>query len=329
MVNLYKGKNMKQFIIKSNDADQRLDKFILKAFPELQKSVMYKAIRTKNIKLNGKRCEISTRLREGDELKIFINDELLGSRKTEKKQVFQKGGTLKREDVIYEDENIILINKKPGVIVHSDSRNETDTLADRLKNYLCKHGEYDPSAENSFAPALCNRLDRNTAGIVIGAKNAAALREINKKIRENTIVKKYLCLLGNMPAVPKAELVAWHKKNSASNTVTVKKDEFEGSKKIITRYRVIDAHYKEDLVLAEVELLTGRTHQIRAHMAFIGCPLAGDTKYGDPELNKRTGFEYQALCAYRLKFRKTDEENVLSYLEGKEFESRNIWFLSM
>ena len=127
---------MKQFTIKSNDADQRLDKFILKAFPELQKSVMYKAIRTKNIKLNGKRCEISTRLREGDELKIFISDELLGSQKTEKKQAFHRGGTLKREDIIYEDENIILINKKPGVIVHSDSKNDTDTLADRLKNYL-------------------------------------------------------------------------------------------------------------------------------------------------------------------------------------------------
>ena len=167
----------------------------MKAFPELQKSVMYKAIRTKNIKLNGRRCEISTRLKAGDELKIFINDELLGNQKTEKKQVFRSGAVLKKEDIIYEDENIIVLNKKPGVIVHSDSKNEGDTLADRLKNYLVKHGEYDPASENSFAPALCNRLDRNTAGIVIGAKNAAALREINKKIRENNVVKKYLIRL--------------------------------------------------------------------------------------------------------------------------------------
>ncbi len=318
---------MKQFIIKSNDADQRLDKFIMKAFPELQKSVMYKAIRTKNIKLNGRRCEISTRLKAGDELKIFINDELLGNQKTEKKQVFRSSAVLKKEDIIYEDENIIVLNKKPGVIIHSDSKNDGDTLADRLKNYLVKHGEYDPASENSFAPALCNRLDRNTAGIVIGAKNAAALREINKKIRENNVVKKYLCLLSSLPEKHKATITAWHRKDSATNIVTVKNEEFEGSKEIITRYRVVDPSFG-GYVLAEVELVTGRTHQIRAHMAFIGCPLVGDTKYGRREVNERSGFEYQALCAYRLMFRKTEEENVLSYLEGREFECRDIWFLT-
>ncbi len=318
---------MKQFIIRSNDADQRVDKFITKAFPELQKSVMYKAIRTKNIKLNGRRCDISTRLSEGDELKIFISDELLGKQKSEKTVRPKNGRALSNDEIIYDDENIILLNKKPGVIVHSDSRNDEDTLADRLKNYLIKTGEYRPDEENSFAPALCNRLDRNTAGIVIGAKNAAALREINKKIKEDNVVKKYLCLLTAKPDRPKATLTAWHRKDSATNTVTVRKDEFEGSRQIITKYRVIDENYK-NAVLAEVELVTGRTHQIRAHMAFTGCPIAGDTKYGNREANEKYGFRYQALCAYRLMFRKTDEPNLLSYLEGREFENRDIWFLS-
>ena len=318
---------MKQFTINKNDADQRVDKFIQKAFPALQKSVMYKAIRTKNIKLNGRRCEISTRLSEGDELKIFISDDLLGKQKTEKMHVKNNGKSLSNSDIIYEDENIILINKKPGIIVHSDSRIDNDTLADRLKNYLSRTGEYNPDEENSFAPALCNRLDRNTAGIVIGAKNAAALREINSQIREDKIVKKYLCLLVSAPAEPKGTLTAWHHKDNASNTVVIKKDEFEGSKKIITKYRVVDNNYN-NAVLTEIELVTGRTHQIRAHMAFIGCPVAGDTKYGNREINEKFGFRYQALCAYRLFFRKTDEPNILSYLEGREFENRDIWFLS-
>lgn len=317
---------MKQFTINSNDAGQRLDKFILKAFPALQKSVMCKAVRTKNIKLNGRRCDISDRLNEGDELKIFINDDLLGKQKTEKTAGFRNGKSLKNEDIIYDDENIILINKKPGIIVHSDIKNDQDTLADRLKNYLVKTGEYKPGEENSFAPALCNRLDRNTAGIVIGAKNAAALREINKKIREDNIVKKYLCMLASEPAEPRATLTAWHRKDNAANMVTIKKDEFEGSKKIITKYRVIDRNYRNS-VLTEVELVTGRTHQIRAHMAFIGCPIVGDSRYGNRNVNERFGYKYQALCAYRLMFRKTDEPNILSYLEGKEFENKDIWFL--
>ena len=317
---------MKQFTINKNDADQRIDKFIQKTFPELQKSIMYKAIRTKNIKLNGKRCDISTRLREGDELKIFINDELLGKQKSEKTDNLKKGRSLEKADIIYEDENIIILNKKPGIMVHSDSRNDSDTLADRLKNYLYKTGEYNPEEEKSFSPALCNRLDRNTAGIVIGARNAAALREINRKIREDSVVKKYLCILESEPEKQRDTLIAWHKKSNADNTVIIKKDEFEGSRKIITKYRVLDNKYNGG-VLTEIELVTGRTHQIRAHMAFIGCPVLGDTKYGNPEANKKSGFKYQALCAYRLLFKKTPESNLLSYLEGREFENRDIWFL--
>jgi len=318
---------MRQFIINSNDADQRLDKFILKTFPDLKKSIMYKAVRTKNIKLNGKRCDISSKLSEGDELKIFISDDLLGKQKSEKPRKFQEGKALKNDEIIYDDENIILINKKPGIIAHSDNKIDEDTLADRLKNYLFTTGEYKPDEENSFAPALCNRLDRNTAGIVIGAKNAAALREINRKIKEDQIVKKYLCLLADVPPEDKGTLVAWHRKDNASNTVKIRSEEFEGSKKIITRYRVIDKNYR-NAVLTEIELVTGRTHQIRAHMAFIGCPVVGDTKYGSREANEKSGFRYQALCAYRLFFRKTQEKNVLSYLEGREFENRDIWFLS-
>lgn len=318
---------MKTIIINSNDANQRLDKFMTKTFPKLHKSALYKAIRTKNIKLNGRRCDISTRLSEGDELKIFINDELLGAQKKEKPHTFKKGASLNLRDIIYEDENIILINKKPGVLVHSDKNNQEDTLADRLKNYLYRIKEYDPEAENSFVPALCNRLDRNTAGIVIGAKNAASLREINKKIKENSIVKKYLCLLACAPPAEKATLVAYHSKDNKTNTVTISGKETEGSKQIITKYRIIDKNYK-NAVLAEVELVTGRTHQIRAHMAHIGCPIIGDVKYGNKSVNEKYKLPYQALCAYRLAFSVTNEKNLLSYIEGKEFENRDVWFLT-
>lgn len=311
---------MKQMTISSNDADQRLDKFILKSFPSLSKGVLYKAIRTKNIKLNGKRCEISTRLSIGDEVRIFISDELLGEEKKEISHNFMKAGNILMQDIVYEDENILLINKKAGIIVHSDNKITDDTLADRVKKYLYQKNEYMPDCENSFAPALCNRLDRNTAGIVIAAKNAGVLREINRKIKENEITKKYLCLLSDAPSENAATLTAYHKKDSRTNTVAISGKPHDGYKQIITKYKVLGK--RNDAYLAEIELVTGRTHQIRAHMAYIGCPLVGDSKYGKPSVK----YSYQALCAYKLRFERSSG-SILSYLDGREFKLNDIWFL--
>ena len=221
----------------------------------------------------------------------------------------------------------MLLNKRPGVLVHEDTAATENTLVLHVKAYLYQKGEYDPASEQSFAPALCNRIDRNTGGIVIAAKNAEALRVMNEKIRENQLTKCYLCLVHGTPSKREATLTGYLRKNAAQNLVEVRDRPFEGAKNIITKYRVLES--RGDRSLLEVELVTGRTHQIRAHMAHIGHPLLGDGKYGVNRNEKREGFKYQALYAYRLSFDKTKTEKSLSYLEGKTFalDRDAIWFL--
>jgi 23S rRNA pseudouridine955/2504/2580 synthase len=230
-------------------------------------------------------------------------------------------------NILYEDENIMLLNKRPGVLVHEDSDAGENTLIMHVKAYLCQKGEYDPYTEQSFAPALCNRIDRNTGGIVIAAKNAEALRVMNEKIKNDELTKTYLCLVHGVPKKRSAELRGYLRKDSKNNTVEVRDNEFPGAKQIITRYRVLESY--GDSALLEVDLITGRTHQIRAHMAHIGHPLMGDGKYGVNRDERTKGYKYQALYAYKLYFKSTDNESVLSYLEGKTFalDTDDIWFL--
>ena len=222
----------------------------------------------------------------------------------------------------------MLLNKRPGVLVHEDSEAKENTLIMHVKAYLASTGEYDPASENSFAPALCNRIDRNTGGIVIAAKNAEALRVMNEKIRDNKIRKFYLCLVHGTPKKRSDTLHGWLKKDSAKNLVEVRDNRFSGAKEIITAYKVLESRGDESLL--EVELITGRTHQIRAHMSHIGHPLVGDGKYGVNRDEKRRGYKYQALYAYKLSFLDDGEENILSYLVGKSFmlNKENIWFIS-
>ena len=251
---------------------------------------MYKFIRTKKIKVNGKRTVQNYFLEEGDEIQLYIKDEFFGSPEADTSALTRIKPKL---DIVYEDENIMLLNKRPGVLVHEDSDARDNTLIMHVKAYLISKGEYDPESEHSFAPALCNRIDRNTGGIVIAAKNAEALRVMNEKIRENQIDKYYLCLVHGRLAKKQDTMRAWLKKDSAANMVSVRDRKFEGSKEIITAYRVLEERGAVSLV--EVELITGRTHQIRAHMAHIGHPLVGDGKYGINREEKRHGYKYQAL----------------------------------
>ncbi len=315
---------MRTITVKKNDAGQRLDKFLSKAVKGLPMSLMYKYIRTKKIKVNRARTEQSYMLSEGDEIQLFIRDEFFES---PEKDTGALSRIVPKLCIVYEDENIVLLNKRPGVLVHEDADAKDNTLVMHLQAYLAQKGEYDPEDEQSFAPAMCNRIDRNTGGIVIAAKNAAALREMNEHIREDRIGKYYLCAAHGVPAQKKQTLRGYLRKNAADNMVEVRDKSFPGAKEIITEYRMIGQ--KNGNSLLEVHLVTGRTHQIRAHLAHIGHPLLGDGKYGINKKDREKGYKYQALYAYRLRFELGGKGEVLSYLGGKEFKlpEDEIWFL--
>lgn len=305
---------MHELKIGKNDAGQRLDKFITKAL-DIPMSLLYKSIRMKKIKVNRKRAEISTKLVEGDTVQCFLSDEFFEKKANEN----SLAKITPHLDIVYEDENIMLLNKRPGVSVHEDENGSTNTLITHIQAYLYQRGEYDPDGEQSFAPALCNRIDRNTGGIVIAAKNAEALRVMNEKIKLREIDKYYLASVHGIPNPAEATIKGYLIKDEKSNTVRVfDKNPPRGAKDIVTRYRVIAKSQKTALI--EVELLTGRTHQIRAHMAHIGHPLVGDGKYGINKSDRAKGYKFQALYSYKLRFSfAKGEGTVLDYLDGKEF----------
>ena len=307
--------------IGKNDAGQRLDKFLTKTYPNLPQSVLYKCIRTKDVKRNGKRCQRDDRLQEGDVLSLYWQEEFFQT--APKEYDFLKAP--KALSIVYEDENMMLLDKKPGLIVHPDQNYHFDSLIARVQHYLYDKGEYDPQGENAFAPALVNRIDRNTGGIVLAAKNAEALRILNQKVKDRELVKLYLCVVCGRLSQKEGLLTGYLEKNEAQNRVYILKKPKEGAKAIRTKYRVLAE--KRDFSLLEVELLTGRTHQIRAHFASIGHPLAGDGKYGKNAVNKGTGFPYQALYSYKLGFRFQTDGGLLQYLDGREFSVEDVWFL--
>lgn len=314
---------MRTLIINRNDAGQRLDKFLSKAVKAMPKSLMYKGIRTKKIKVNRKRAEIGYILEEGDTVELFISEEFFSDNASD--SAFMK--LTPKLDIVYEDENIMLLDKRPGLIVHSDDEEDVNTLISHVKAYLYRKGEYNPEDEQSFAPALCNRIDRNTGGIVIAAKNSEALRIMNEKIRNDELSKFYLAAVhGHMPKRADT-LHGYLRKDQVNNIVDISTVKKPGYKEIVTKYRVLDE--KNGLSLIEVELVTGRTHQIRAHFSSIGHPLLGDGKYGVNRDDKKLGYKFQALYAFRLEFHFRTDSGALSYLNGKSFsiDKSKIWFL--
>lgn len=314
---------MRELKIGKNDAGQRLDKFITKTL-DLPTSLLYKSIRLKKIKVNRKRADNNTILCEGDTIQCFLAEEFFEKKADERS--FENINV--KLDIIYEDENIMLLNKRPGVSVHEDEDGSTNTLITHIQAYLYQRGEYRPEEEQSFAPALCNRIDRNTGGIVIAAKNAEALRVMNEKIKRREIDKFYLAAVHGVPKPESATIKGYLLKDEKQNIVRVyDKNPPRSAKEIITRYKVVAK--KQDSALIEVELLTGRTHQIRAHMAHIGHPLVGDGKYGVNKSDRAKGYKYQALYSYRLRFSfDTTEPTCLDYLNGREFKipKKDIYF---
>ncbi|MGE4354062.1 MAG: RluA family pseudouridine synthase [Oscillospiraceae bacterium] len=313
---------MRELTINKNDAGQRLDRFVGKAVPLLPESLLQKYIRLKRIKLNGRSAKRDTRLSTGDQLQLYINDEFF-ERPTEKNSYLKV--STPRLDIVYEDENILLVDKKPGVLCHSAGKWDYNTLVANIQAYTYQKGEWRPREENAFAPALCNRIDQNTGGIVIAAKNAETLRIMNKKIREREIDKYYLCVVHGKPNPVSGRLEGYIFKDAVKNQVYISDKPKPGAKSAATEYRTITT--KNGLSLVECRLFTGRTHQIRAQMAHAGTPLLGDGKYGSLRQNKPYGETYQLLYSYRLDFVFETDAGMLSYLRGKKFHVSEIPFV--
>lgn len=312
---------MKELTVGKNDAGQRLDRFVGKAVPLLPESLLQKYIRLKRIKLNGKGSKRDTRLNEGDVLSLYINDEFF-EKPTERNSYLKVGAP--RLDIVYEDENILLADKKPGVLCHSAGEWDYNTLIANIQAYAYQKGEWRPREENAFAPALCNRIDRNTGGIVIAAKNAEALRIINEKIKEREIEKYYLCVVRGRPKPAEGQLRGYIFKDAAKNRVYVRRKPEPGAKEALTYYRTLAS--QGGLSLVECRLGTGRTHQIRAQMAAAGIPLLGDGKYGSDRENKKLGEDGQLLCSYRLEFAFRTDAGALNYLNGRSFSVSRVDF---
>ena len=313
---------MQEITVGKNDANQRIDKFLTKKYKNLPVSMLYKLIRKKKITLNRKRVKENQIINEGDLILIFAPDDVL-SLSAPKKSVAKAEIT-----VAYEDENILIVDKESGLLVHSDTQEEGDTLIDRITAYLIEKGEFIPENENSFAPALCNRIDRNTEGLVIAAKNAQALREMNDIIKERKLEKIYLAAVHGIPSPKNGEIKLKLEKNANENIVRVSNSS-KNAKLAITRYRTVAISRNRELSLLEIELITGRTHQIRASFAHIGNPLLGDGKYAINKKDREMGYKSQALCAYSITFKGCKNSEVLCYLDGLTVTAKKPRFLSL
>lgn len=309
---------MKEFIASQNDAGKRLSRFVYSVTQNLPNSLLYKSFRNGRVKVNGKKAAADTRITVGDHIQLYINDEFFEEAKHAKKETQKAASSVKAKanfTILWQNKDIAFLHKPSGLLCHEDKSNKI-TLLDSFTEHLIETGEYVPSKENTFSPALCNRLDFGTEGIVIAAKNYIALRDMNELISEDLVEKKYLCITVGKP--PEGTHAAFLTRDKNANTVKVTKKEIAGSKKIITGVEVLDSN--DGICLCKITLYTGRTHQIRAHLAFLQTPILGDVKYGNLRINRKFSLQYQALCANEIQFSDTiPKQNRFHLLENKYF----------
>lgn len=312
---------MREFTVTKNDAGQRLDRWLSKCVPLLPAPLAQKYIRLKRVKLNGRGAQRDTRLAAGDLLQLYLNDEFFDAPAPENAflSVFKP-----QLDVVYEDEHLLLVNKRPGLLSHPDEHEYVNTLVTHIQAYLYQNREWNPREENSFTPSLCNRIDRNTGGIVIAAKTAEALRIMNQKIKDREIEKYYLCAIHGRMMPAQGKLEGFLSKDESKNQVTVHTRPVPGGKSAVTLYRTLKV--KNDLSLLECRLITGRTHQIRAQFAAAGHPLLGDGKYGRNRDNRKYDRKFQALWSYKLSFSFTTDAGILEPLNGKSWQVEHVDF---
>lgn len=305
---------MREIIIDKNEAQQRLDRFLKKYLGEASQSFLYKMIRKKNIKLNGNRAKPEDIIQEGDIIQLYLSEETIEKFRTKKAEV--KSGLT--PNILYEDDNIVLINKPVGILSHSTGEKFEENIVDSLINYLILSSQYVPRIEKSFTPSICNRLDRNTSGIIIGAKNYKSLRYVNEAIRDGHVKRFYKTIVKGR-VEESVEEKAYLSKNDDRNMVKIYNEDFKGAKEIVTRMRPLAT--KNGYTLLEVQLITGRTHQIRSHLSKLGYPVIGDRKYGihseNTKFKEKYGLENQWLHAYKIEFKEMDEP--MDYLNGKSF----------
>ncbi len=302
--------------IGKNEQEQRLDKFLRKYLEHAPLSFIYKAIR-KDVKVNGKRAREDTVLRLGDTVSLYIKEEDLSAFRKKRKLSHAR----RQFQIAYEDENILAAVKPYGLLTHGDQHEKKNHLANQVVDYLIEKGEYNPRLEKTFVPAPANRLDRNTTGLVLFGKTAEALRELNRLIRNKGQIQKFYLAIAAGELKEPLHLRSRMVKDREKNRITVTEAAGEGLEmETLARPLTTCGGY----TLIEVELITGRTHQIRAHLAKAGYPIIGDAKYGDPQVNgrmrKRFGLNAQLLHAYCLRFAAAD--GPLAYLEGQEIKAR-------
>lgn len=312
---------MREITVNGNDENKRLDKVLAKLMPSLSKNLLYKSLRKNCVRVNGKHIKDGAfKLSKGDILTLYFDDSFF-----EKPSYYTDFMNISPKlDIVYEDENLLLVNKPQGVLVHEDNNQDPENLLSHIKSYLYKNGEYSIDTENSFAPSLANRIDRGTGGIVIAAKNAEALRILNEKIKNREVKKFYLCLAEGNFNKKEGEINGYIVRDEKSRKTAFFDEPVPFSKKTSTAYRVLEEF--SDYSLLEVELKTGRTHQIRASLSHIGHPLLGDRKYASADNVRRFGYSYPALFAYKLKFDFSENAGILEYLNGKSFEIENVEF---